>query len=415
MHARNRFAGWLGALGLLLVLGAGAVPGTAAATAGVTPPARPAGYPFMCSMATPQLGWESVLTGVTVAPSPTLGRSAVWAVGYYKPAMPVGANVQTTLPLILRYEGKAWTPETLPALPPNTILTAVAASSANDVWAVGYTAYDYRDSPVALHYSGGVWTQLPNPLILRPASAAPPASMRFTGVAALAPKTPLVIGSMLDGSRSRPVILTYAGDGWRFADLAQLPDGTQLTGVTAPTAKEAWVVGWTPTTSSIGPNPRSVLLAFNGVSWKVKAQVAGQLTAVTSLDNTVIAVGQSYEPGGVANLAMRYGKAGLDWARVKTPNLDVDHNFLQGVTTWNGEVYAVGYAGSAVDDTQTRPMVMRYDGFAFEPMMLPGLGPVSRLNAVVGGVNLWAVGAYAPAGQDHLMAPLVLTTQCPMQ
>lgn len=415
MKALNRFARLMGATGLLLVLMAGAVPSTAAATAGVTPRAPTAGYPFMCSMEAPQLGWETVLLGVSASPSANLAGAPIWAVGYWKPYMAVGANMQTTYPLILRYEGKAWTEETLPALPPNTTLTAVAAYSANDVWAVGYTVYEYRDSPVVLHYSGGVWTQLPNPLIVGPATQGPPASMRFTGVAALEPKTPLVIGSMLDGSRIRPVILTYAGDGWRSYDLAQVPDGTQLTAVTAAAPKEAWAVGWIPITTSIGANPRSMLLAFNGVSWKVKAQVAGQLTAVTNLDNAVIAVGHSYEPTGAANLAMRYGKAGLDWARVKTPDLDVDHNFLRGVTTWHGEVYAVGYAGSAVDDTLVRPVVLRYTGFAFESMMLPNLSPVSGLYAVAGATNLWAVGSYTRVGKNNVTAPLVLTTQCPMQ
>ena len=415
MKALNRFARLMGALGLLLVLMAGAVPNAAAATAGVTPRAPTAGYPFMCSMEAPQLGWETVLTGVSASPAANLAGAPVWAVGYWKPYMAVGANMQTTYPLILRYEGKAWTEETLPALPPNTTLTAVAAYAANDVWAVGYTVYEYRDSPVALHYSGGVWTQLPNPLIVGPATQGPPASMRFTGVAGLAPKTPLVIGSMVDGSRIRPVILTYAGDGWRSYDLSQLPDGTQLTGITAPAAKEAWVVGWTPITTSIGANPRGLLLAFNGVSWKVKAQVAGQLTAVTNLDNAVIAVGHSYEPTGAANLAMRYGKGGLDWARVKTPDLDVDHNFLRGVTTWQGGIYAVGYAGSAVDDTLVRPVVLRYNGFAFESMALPNLSPVSGLYAVAGGTNLWAVGSYTRVGKNNVTAPLVLTTQCPMQ
>ena len=220
---------------------------------------------------------------------------------------------------------------------------------------------------------------------------------------------------MLDGSRVRPVILTYAGDGWRSADLAQLPDGTQLTAVTVASPKEAWVVGWNPITTSIGSNPRSMLLAFNGVSWKVKAQVDGQLTAVTNFDNAVIAVGHSYEPTGAANLAMRYGKSGLDWARVKTPDLDVDHNYLRGVTTWHGEVYAVGYAGSAIEDTLVRPVVLRYTGFAFESMTLPDLGPVSGLYAVAGETNLWAVGSYTQVGKNNLTAPLVLTTQCLMR
>ncbi len=83
----------------------------------------------------------------------------IWAAGYY-----INAN---DLPraLLLRWNGSQWNVTSSPAIGsgPN-VLYSIDASSATDVWAVGYygtTTYYYR--PLTQHWDGSQWTVVASP------------------------------------------------------------------------------------------------------------------------------------------------------------------------------------------------------------------------------------------------------------
>src|SRR5438034_9070727 len=93
------------------------------------------------------------LHGVTA-----LAENDVWAVG-------VSSNTECTLgsTLIEHWNGSRWS--VVPS--PNTsssvnMINAVAAVSANDVWAVG-TAPTSTDTVLILHWNGTAWSVVPNP------------------------------------------------------------------------------------------------------------------------------------------------------------------------------------------------------------------------------------------------------------
>ncbi len=98
----------------------------------------------------PRIGnYANELRGVAV-----VAANDVWAVGDYY----AGINPTDRLPLLEHWDGIAWSIVPGPAIPA-TYLWGATAISANDVWAVGFTATE----ALALHWDGGSWTQVPVP------------------------------------------------------------------------------------------------------------------------------------------------------------------------------------------------------------------------------------------------------------
>lgn len=123
--------------GALLTLGAAPVSAAATAPAQATPAA-----------------WKAVNVPSSVTEPATLGSvsaaslSAAWA---------VGADAETSLqagtPLILHWNGRAWSKVALSGVPGPGYLTSVSAGSASDAWAVGTDS----SGVVALHWNGRNW------------------------------------------------------------------------------------------------------------------------------------------------------------------------------------------------------------------------------------------------------------------
>lgn len=81
-----------------------------------------------------------------------------WAVGYI-------TGDGTNQPLIMRYDGAAWTRVDLPRYPGRgALLRAVVARAADDVYALGVIdRYPDDNIPLVLHYDGSGWTETPPP------------------------------------------------------------------------------------------------------------------------------------------------------------------------------------------------------------------------------------------------------------
>lgn len=90
--------------------------------------------------------WTATATGVETSLWGIWGAdaAAVWAVG--------GSGFNDEAPVLLRWDGSAWAPEVMPALPPEChALFKVWGADANDVTVVG-------DFGAALHHDGAQWT-----------------------------------------------------------------------------------------------------------------------------------------------------------------------------------------------------------------------------------------------------------------
>ena len=223
----------------------------------------------------------------------------VWAVGYYFNA--AGGTYQQTL--IEHWNGSQWSTFTSPnALGKHNYLTAVAAISADDAWAVGYTLDSSDQSTVLLlHWNGTSWGTANNPTI--------------SGT------YPYLYG----------VTCADANNCWAVG--AYLPTG-EATDATL-ILKKGSSVNWSVESS---PHPSSSLNRLYG--------------AANVSEEYVWAVGK-YEAAPSDTLTVqRLPTTG--WEKVSSPNADTDENVLRGVVVVpgstvlsGGDVWAVGYYKSS--------------------------------------------------------------------
>ena len=114
------------------------------------------------------LHWNG--TAWTRMPSPAAARvgalngvvatsaSNAWAVGCTGHCF---GPMATTTTMIVHWNGTAWRLVASPNPAPNSVLTAVAATSASNAWAVGYTRTGFKT--LIAHWNGARWTRVPSP------------------------------------------------------------------------------------------------------------------------------------------------------------------------------------------------------------------------------------------------------------
>ena len=153
-----------------------------------------------------------------------------WAVGTSKPGV-------TTLPFAVHWNGSAWTQAATPA--PGTQANAfngVAGTSAHDVWAVGYAQDLPSSNPVKHslieHWNGSTWSRVPSPDF-----ATGNQTTELTAVAAVSPTNAWAVGN---GTASTTGAVLLHWDGLMWKKLAVPAD--QVGGVTA-NGCDVWLAG----------------------------------------------------------------------------------------------------------------------------------------------------------------------------
>ena len=177
-----------------------------------------------------------------------------WAVGN---EATIGGG--TGAALILHWNGGAWTRVRLPAglAREGGVVTAVAATSATNAWAV--TNSPARGGlPPIMHWNGRQWGKIPSPDIGMPYG--------LTAVAATSARNIFVVG--YDRAlASRSVLLHWNGRTWTCGRTVQVVrskvPGVSLTSVSASSADNAWAVG-----SYFGSASRVLALRWNGRAWR---------------------------------------------------------------------------------------------------------------------------------------------------
>jgi hypothetical protein len=84
--------------------------------------------------------------------------SNVWAVGCTGHCF---GPMATTTTMIVHWNGTAWRLAASPNPAPNSVLTAVTATSASNAWAVGYTRTGFKT--LIARWNGARWTRVPSP------------------------------------------------------------------------------------------------------------------------------------------------------------------------------------------------------------------------------------------------------------
>jgi len=326
------------------------------------------------------------LAGVSAA-----GPSDAWAVG--------GVNK----PMILHWNGTAWTRAAAPALT-NVTLTGVSAPSGTDAWAVGsvFVNPDGADT-LALHWNGTAWAQVPTP---SPGTGT--VVDQLNGVSALSADDAWAAGysSTLGGTSWAALMLHWDGTQWTQVTVPSPGQLPELNAVDALSPTDVWAVGEYNTGSPAVT--KTLLLHWNGTTWTQTASPIanlhnGNLTGVSGASPTdVWAVGQysSGKGGFFKTLVLHWN--GTTWTHVPSPNpggktSDKSINSLSGVTAVSsGDAWAVGtyghYKGQGAVEAA---LILRWNGTMWVKVPAP---PVSASASGLSGVaalspsQAWAVG-----------------------
>jgi alpha-tubulin suppressor-like RCC1 family protein len=214
--------------------------------------------------------------GTLLAVTATSARNA-WAVGCAGDCSSSTADLKT---LILHWNGTAWKRVPSPSPGPGSILDSVTAISGRNAWAVGCASHcltsSARPATLILHWNGSAWKRVPSP--------APAKVGALTGVTATSARNAWTVGCagycFGPGATPGTLILHWNGTTWKRIPSPSPAGGSLLSGITATSARDAWAVGTTRTSSS------TLTLRWHGTSWlQVPSPTpapGGELTAVAA-------------------------------------------------------------------------------------------------------------------------------------
>jgi hypothetical protein len=226
----------------------------------------------------PSVSAQNHLLGVK-----TLGAGNAWAVGSH--------NVPGSwafITLTMRWNGQAWSvvdsPDTASF---ENHLLAIDGVSPDDLWAVGHTRNgDYSVSaPLILHWDGSAWSVVPSPTAN---------DGTLEGVVALASDDVWAVGSMFSTALLWHVPFALHWDGRSWSSVAvpsPTPQGGRLFGVAALSPAKVYAVGQ-------APGVPSLVLRWNGTGWARETTPATGTVwdAAAAGPGTVWAVGQRGNP-----------------------------------------------------------------------------------------------------------------------
>lgn len=357
--------------GTLALTGLNGEPAASAASAASAVPAPPS-----LSSASRADRWQAtpvpVKKGDLTAIAALSGKQA-WAVGYrLKSATALEA-------VALRWDGTSWTQES--TLPENSFPQALAVRSAADIWTVG---------SASVHWDGTKWTTYQ--LDRDPGGRVVPDAVTTTSDGKAWTVGRAMDRSVKDGV---PAIQSWDGKSWHRQTLPDVGKG-ELTGVTAVAPDDIWAAGaaYAPDATS---RQTALLLHWNGSSWKRVTAPGPQgsdhwLGGITALAaDDIWAVGGSASGSTERPLAVHWN--GTAWTEAKTPNV-ADGRLRAVGKAGNGELWAVGGKGAA-------PVALRWNGEAgrWDAASAPGI-VVRSFTTVPGSADLWAAGI---AGQGDLV------------
>jgi len=229
-----------------------------------------------------------------------LGPGSAWAIGSYD-------QDTSSHPLILRWNGVAWQSVTAPEPPgaTNLQLNGIAAVSAGDAWAVGtYLDASFNRRTLILRWNGAVWSIVasPNPNDFLNA---------LNAVAASAADDVWAVGYTSDGTGYKTLALHWNGASWQTVDTPSPGDpNNELLAVVAAGPDDVWAFGYGGISAD---NGQTLALHWDGSAWSAVARpdaANGALSAAARLPGGDIWAAGADNTGGTARtLVERYGVA----------------------------------------------------------------------------------------------------------
>ena len=322
-----------------------------------------------------------------------------WAVGFYSKSH---FNIQGSKALIEHWNGSAWSifksPDTSLG---DGILNGVAAISPTNAWAVGYAFSESNTStqhPLIEHWNGTSWAIVASPALSN--------GGQFSAITALSATNIWAVGY---GDNLRHILIEHwNGNGWAVVQSPNPGSGANyLTGLTAISANDMWAVGTffngTGTIAAGG----ELLEHWNGTSWSVvqsanpgvQGNFLSSIAAVSTNDvwasgGSSLSAGGSSSQGTTTLLEHWNGTA---WSNVASPNPGTAEDTLSSVVAISAhDVWAVGSSSSTFSGQQVQPLIEHWNGTSWSTFTSSGIGTNNTSLVGVGLVpqstDIWAVG-----------------------
>jgi hypothetical protein len=321
-------------------------------------------------------GFSDSLSGVAATSS-----TDVWAVGSR------GSRQGNLTTLAQHWDGVAWS--LVPTLNPSSDqdwFSAVAATSPNDVWAVGTQVTGSVLTTLVEHWDGTAWSVSPSQ---NPSST----DNQLEGVSALSPTDVWAVGVAIVGVEGT---LTEHWDGTSWT-VVPSPNESQLnilSSVSMVSSGDVWAVGSFETDTG-GAN--TLILNWDGTAWNVVGNptlIASFLLGVAANGaNDVWAVGGDSGGSFVQSRAEHWD--GATWTQVHTPQ-GRGAGILSDVAFASaGRGWSVGFESHPSGDASIVIQIWNGSSWITQPGQSPGL----HVNQLMGVTALapgtaWAVGNY---------------------
>jgi len=368
--------------GITLGLAGLLLTGAAAAPGGTGPAAFTAGH---------QSGWrivpspngagDNTLVQVSVGPA-----TSAWAVGY-------AGTLGSFRTLAERWDGSKWALARSPNPSPlDNVLFGVATLSRASAWAVGYDLANV--SPVAYHraliehWNGSTWRVVPTP-------RAGPSDSDLWGVTALSATNAWAVGNENIGTfLFRPLVEHWTGHAWTLVPVPSPPltgVGASLFGIAATSPRNIWAVGNYDTGTRVH-RFQPLIEHYDGAHWAlvpVSTPGSAQLSRIflrSPTDGWAVGIRGAFPH----TQALIEHWNGHHWAPVPSPVIP-GSGLADVLALTPHRAWAVG--SYSPRNGVTRTLIEQWNGHAWTRTPSPGRGPSSELSGIAGTQHLvWAVG-----------------------
>jgi len=355
-------------------------------------------------------GQWSIVPSPNASPDENLLRAVsavaaddVWAVGFHD-ADP-GPNFFPRA-LIEHWDGASWS--VVPA--PNVgvsgdYLWGVAAVSAKDVWAAGFSSTFGEAQALILHWDGSVWDVVPSPTF--------PGGSALFAVGAVAADNVWAVGGRVVGApgpTGGTLTLNWDGSSWNEIPSPNPPNQAEdnhLRALAIISADQIWAVGENDVPGNF---KHALTMRWNGVGWRIvpnphtSSDTDSELVAVAGVSpNDVWASGVVFGPSGVRPLFMH--RTGRQWTL--------------GASRGGVVPYFGGHSGlvalAANDVWAVGSTIAHWDGarWTLVPFPAPGFNTALHAVARVSDCDLWAVGDFYDSNADATVTLIEHLTPSP--
>jgi hypothetical protein len=261
---------------------------------------------------------------------------------------------------------------------------------ASATWLVGGGFIGGHNRAIAVRLAAGAWRSVDVP-------GGGPSYNVLDDVAATGPGSAWAVGSYFDRGRvGRTLIEKWNGKRWRLVEGPRTGGGdAELLGVAAGSPGRVWAVG-----SVIRDGRQAALIErWNGTAWRIERLPAlvgsSSLNDVVSTGTDAWALGSLADARGIRRpLLMRWN--GKRWKPAPAPG--VVGSIASASASADGDVWAIGSSATTSD---LRPLVLHWDGSAWQTVTPPSMGGRGALTSVsvAPDGHVWISGWWADAGR----------------